>query len=222
MARSNAGLSTLYWAAHHLYQGHDEETVIADIAAHLWRLAPDEAVRVNFGAGVEWYYRRSHKYVLYEYELENVRSESELPTWGELTSGATKTTEHILPQNPAEGSQWWKDFSREAHSTLLNTIGNLVLTRDNSAYSNKEYKLKRGEPGQERPRCYFCTSAFARERQVAQQFDTWTPATIEIRRQEIEGWALRRWHIDPPAQPYVEQDDEEEADVPEDEAALIE
>ena len=222
VARSNAGLSTLYWAAHHLYQGHDEETVIADIAAHLWRLAPDEAVRVNFGAGVEWYYRRSHKYVLYEYELENVRSESELPTWGELTSGATKTTEHILPQNPAEGSQWWKDFSREAHSTLLNTIGNLVLTRDNSAYSNKEYKLKRGEPGQERPRCYFSTSAFARERQVAQQFHTWTPATIEIRRQEIEGWALRRWHIDPPAQPYVEQDDEEEADVPEDEATLIE
>jgi len=221
VARSNAGLSALYWAAHKLYQGHDSETVIADIVAHLWRLAPDEAVRMNFGAGVEWYYRRSHKYVLYEYELAAVRSESELPTWGDLTNGATKTTEHILPQSPAEGSQWWEEFSREEHSKSLNTIGNLVLTRDNSAYSNKDYKLKRGEPGQESPRCYFSASAFARERQIAQQFETWTLATIEERRQEIESWALQRWHIDPPTQSYVEQDDDDEADVPEDDAALI-
>lgn len=214
VVKSNAGQSTLFWAAHNLNQGRDPEAVIADITAHLWRLAPDEALRLNLGAGVEWYYRRSHKYVLYEYELDAVRSASELPTWGELTTGDTKTTEHILPQNPAEGSEWWNDFSREEHAKLISTLGNLVLTRDNAAYSNKDYKLKRGQLGQESPRCYFSTSAFAREHQVAQQFDTWTPATIEERRQKIETWALQRWQINSPMSPYIEQGDVE-ADEPE-------
>lgn len=163
VVRSNAGQSTLYRAARNLVKSVKPEDVIDEIAAHLWRLAPDDAVRLNFGSSVEWYYRRSHKYVLYEYELSAAASPDELPTWGELTSGATKTTEHILPQGPAVGSQWWEDFTREHHAGVVHCIGNLVLTRDNSVYSNKDYALKRGIPGQEQPRCYFSTAAFARE-----------------------------------------------------------
>ena len=220
VARSNAGQSTLYWAARRLFDGREPSLVVADVEAHLWRLAPDDAVKLNFGPNVEWYYRRSHKYVLYEYELEVARSAEELPTWGELTSGSTKTTEHVLPQTPKEGSQWWKDFSPEQHARLLNTIGNLVLTRDNSAYSNKDYDLKRGRPGQEAPRCYYSTSAFARERQIAHTYDVWTPESIEARRRDVEEWAIKRWHIDPPLNTYVGEEDDD-VDVPEDEPALV-
>jgi len=222
VARSNAGQASLHRAAHDLHNGKDPDEVIRDITATLWRLAPDDAVRANFGPAVEWYYRRSHKYVLYEYELQAVRSEHELPAFGDLTSAGSKTTEHILPQNPAAESAWWSDFTREDHAKLLNTIGNLVLTRDNSAYSNKDYTLKRGAPGQERPRCYFSPSALAREREIAQKFETWTPATIETRRGEIETWALSRWRIEPLSDLLVEVDySEDDADVPEDEPEFV-
>lgn len=216
VVRSNAGQSKLYRAAFNLFKGYDStQTVMANITDHLLRLAPDDAVRMNLGPNVEWYYRRSHKYVLYEYELSAVRTSSELPTWGELTTGGSKTTEHILPQTPKARSQWRKDFTTEEHARLQNTLGNLVLTRDNSFYSNKDYKLKRGEPRQESPPCYFSLSAFAREKEIAQQFEVWTPETIEQRRQAIEEWALQRWRVDPPNRANVT----DVGDDPEDDAA---
>lgn len=216
VARSNAGQSTLHWAAHRLHSGVDPELVIAEITTKLLQLAPDEAVRANFGSPVEWYYRRSHKYVLYEYELHLARTGSEIPTFGDLTNGATKTTEHVLPQTPSANSQWKRDFSSEQHASLLNTIGNLVLTRDNSAYSNKDYVAKRGEPGQDSPRCYLSPSALASEREIAQKYESWVPASIETRRARIEEWAVSRWHIDAPAIVTETPDDEDGLDPRED------
>jgi hypothetical protein len=56
---------------------------------------------------------------------------------------------------------------------------------------------------------------------IAQQFETWTPETIEIRRRKIEEWALPRWQIDAPSQPYIGSTDEDGVDVHEDEPAVV-
>jgi len=193
--RSNTGQSSLFRAARELFEGSPPEAIESSIADSIRRYASDESVRAALDSRVEWYYRNGHKYVLYEYELGIVRSAGEVPPFGDLSNGGSKTTEHILPQNPSEGSAWWADFDRDTHRILVNSIGNLVLTRDNSSYSNKEYAAKRGVPLQESPRCYFSSSALARERELAQRFDHWTPETIEKRRQMIVVWALDRWSL---------------------------
>jgi hypothetical protein len=91
---------------------------------------------------------------------------------------------------------------------LLNGVGNLVLTYDNSYYSNHEYSVKRGAPGQETPRCFFSLPALAREHEIAQRFETWTPEAIEQRRLAVMEWALQRWSITPPSNDEGPQDDE--------------
>ena len=223
--RTNAGRSPLRNLARRLYLGQDPDQVVEELQALLWGLAPDDAVRAAFGPAIDWYHRAGHKYVLYEFELAEVRSGSELPAFGDLTSAGNKTTEHVLPQTPAEDSHWWESFSRDQHAALLNTIGNLVLTRDNSVYGRRDFNDaadddgsllpgKRGRAGQEEPRCYFSTSALARERQIAQRYDVWDPSTIEARREEIADWAIERWHLEAPPEPYAESDVDDDADEP--------
>jgi hypothetical protein len=213
VVRANAGQAQLYRAAHELFTGASPDAVIESITAQLWRLAPDEAVRAGLGAGVEWYYRRGHKYVLYEYELGIAGGSDDLPPWGEATAGGNKTTEHILPQNPSADSRWWSDFTREQHAELLNSLGNLVLTRNNSAYSNKDYVAKRGVAGSDGVRSYSSTSALGRERELAHKFPTWTPENVEMRRQSIEDWALERWRVDAPALAALQSPGEADTDI---------
>ena len=54
------------------------------------------------------------------------------------------SVEHILPQNPAEGSQWKKDFTDEQRKEWTDRIGNLVLisTRKNTSQGNADYIVK--------------------------------------------------------------------------------
>lgn len=230
-ARTNAGRSPLRNLARRLFQGLTPALAMSEVKALMWGLAPDDAVLAAFGPDVDWYHRSGHKYVLYEFEMSEVRSGSELPTFGELTNAGNKTTEHVLPQTPDVGSVWWSSFSSEQHGKLLHSIGNLVLTRDNSVYGRRDFNDvfddlgnvkhgKRGQPGQEEPRCYHSTSALARERQIAQKFDSWTPETIEIRRLQIATWAIGRWHVDAPSVPYSRLDADEDADTAVDEVKL--
>ncbi|MEN5080996.1 DUF262 domain-containing HNH endonuclease family protein [Bosea sp. TWI1241] len=53
-----------------------------------------------------------------------------------------KTVEHILPQNPQDGS--WTQFSEDQRETITHTLGNLVLltSRKNSGASNMEFQNK--------------------------------------------------------------------------------
>ncbi len=207
--RSNAGQPAVASAAYDLYQGADPRGTLDRIAAKLWWLAPDDAVRANFGPQINWYDRRSHKYVLYEYELALSKNTSDLRPFSDFRdTGSRKTTEHVLPQNPAADSDWWDYFDRDEHRRLLNGVGNLVLTYDNSYYSNHEYSVKRGAPGQETPRCFFSLPALAREHEIAQRFETWTPEAIEQRRLAVMEWALQRWSITPPSNDEGPQDDE--------------
>lgn len=202
--RSNAGGSSIRWNAADLYRGKEPSSVLQNLEARLWELAPDAAVLACFEPDVQWYPRsNAHKFVLYEYELAKQRDGSDIPEYGALTAKGNKTTEHILPQTPEEGSQWWKDFSRAEHSRLVHGIGNLVLTRDNSRYGRRDYldssegrQGKRGQLGRESAGdawCYFNSANLARERELAASYQEWTPETIRDRAAHIGSWALSRW-----------------------------
>lgn len=215
--RSNAGESSIRWAARDLFNGTAPDEVLAGLDNRLWHLAPDEAVRAAFEPTVEWYQRsNAHKFVLYEYELFKQRDSSDIPQYGDVTARGNKTTEHILPQSPATGSAWWDSFTREQHSDLVHGIGNLVLTRDNSRYGNRDYldspdgsrKGKRGAAGQTEPWCYFSDSNLASERELASDYAEWTPGTIAHRANAIADWAMSRW----PAKQAVSEQREAEDD----------
>ncbi|GCE75635.1 DUF262 domain-containing protein [Cellulomonas biazotea] len=214
--RSNAGESSIRWAARDMFTGTAPDEVLAGLEQRLWHLAPDEDVVSSFGALVQWYPRSTaHKFVLYEYELSKQRDASDLPQFGDITAKGNKTTEHILPQTPASDSAWWKSFTPEQHAKLVHGIGNLVLTRDNSRYGNRDYldsadgrRGKRGREGQAEPWCYYSESNLARERELAIQFSEWTPATIERRASDIAAWALTRWPARRPAATEADIDDD--------------
>jgi hypothetical protein len=197
-ARPNAGRSTLGYLARDLYSGVDPQDVLLRISEKLWQLAPDSQVSANFAEGIRWYARRSHKYLLYQYELSAVRDAGDLPTFNYFSSVGQASTEHVLPQNPGEASRWRDDFSDHELRELTHDIGNLVLTRDNSSYGRKEYSEKRGHLGQESPPCYQSRIALVREREIATKYESWTPHSIAARRREIEEWALRRWRVEEP------------------------
>lgn len=215
--RSNAGESSIRWAARDLFTGRPADEVLAGLEARLWQLADDNEIAAAFDPKERWYPRsNAHKFVLYEYELALQRDTSDVPEFGALTAKGNKTTEHILPQTPEEGSKWREDFPPSVHAELVDSIGNLVLTRDNSRYGRRDYldsddgnqPGKRGKPGQAEPWCYFATGNLARERELAQNYDRWTPTDVRRRAGEIAKWALSRWPASPPLTPTLEVDDE--------------
>ena len=87
----------------------------------------------------------------------------------------TISIEHILPQNPKQGSQWMKDFTEEQRSYYTHKIGNLCLIgrRKNSSLGNLDYKdkLKR----------YFEKNigSFANTQKIYNTYpDRWTPDEV--------------------------------------------
>lgn len=118
--------------------------------------------------------------------------------WSDIVDAKTrKTTEHILPQNADPESNWKDFFTESEQAELRHTLGNLVLTYDNSTYSNKEYGHKRGTPGQQSPKCYF-TASLRSEVDIATRYETWAPETVRERQELIAAWAMKRWHVEPP------------------------
>ncbi|WP_114201996.1 DUF262 domain-containing protein [Janibacter anophelis] len=207
--RSNAGEPYLARIAHLVHQ-HEctPAEAIERLGALLWEYASDEEVRQNLLGKSNWYARSAHKYVLYEYERSFAKSESDVIAWGVVMGG--KTTEHILPQNPAKGSRWFEDFGDQIEE-LKHTLGNLVLTYDNSVYSNKEYSAKRGESEQTVTKCYF-SSTLASEREVANLYPTWTPEAMVDRQGRIARWAMARWSVSSPTPQALQVADSEVAD----------
>lgn len=57
----------------------------------------------------------------------------------------TLSVEHVLPQNPAEDSQWTQDFSPEERETWTDRLGNLVLisTRKNTSQGRLDFEEKK-------------------------------------------------------------------------------
>lgn len=218
--RLNAGESRLLRLAHDLYSTPPEqdrrEWVLREIAALIWRYASDSEMRATLATLEEnWYVRRGHKYFLYEYELSLHKHGQELPPLSFLTgSGEQRTTEHILPQHPRlEATCWWDAFSTEEHAVLQHSLGNLVLTYDNSVYSNRCFVEKRGaalEPGGRQERCY-AQAALMQERELA-AVGAWTPEEIRKRQARLTEWAMARWAVERPASETMTEDVDIEAE----------
>lgn len=93
----------------------------------------------------------------------------------------TISVEHILPQNPADGSQWVKDFSETQREEWTHRLGNLVLItrRKNTSQGRLDYVDKK--------RKYFeknidtCPNSL----RVLQKNDVWTPKELEANHQVV-------------------------------------
>jgi hypothetical protein len=219
--RLNAGESRLLRLAHDLYRTPGDEDrrnwVLHELSGLIWRYASDSEVRASLETAEEnWYVRRGHKYFLYEYELSLRKHGQELPPLATFVtgSGEQRTTEHILPQHPKlEATCWWDAFSTEEHAVLQHSLGNLVLTYENSVYSNRCFVEKRGaalEPGGEPERCY-AQAELMQERELA-AVEAWTPEEIRNRQARLTEWAMTRWAVERPASETMTEDVDIEAE----------
>ncbi|MCK1658603.1 DUF262 domain-containing protein [Bradyrhizobium sp. 151] len=104
------------------------------------------------------------------------------------------TVEHVLPQNPSNGSKWLTDFPDAAErERWVHKLANLVLLtrRKNSQASNFDFLEKKDK--------YFAMKAgvanFAITSNVLKEKD-WTVATLERRQAEILGAIVQLWRLD--------------------------
>jgi hypothetical protein len=103
------------------------------------------------------------------------------------------TVEHVLPQNPATGSQWLTDFPvADDREQWVHKLANLVLLtrRKNAQASNLDFSDKKSK--------YFTTKAgvsnFALTSKVLSEV-TWTPGTLQRRQQELIGAIESLWRL---------------------------
>jgi hypothetical protein len=206
-ARADAGQADLNWLAHRMWTGR--YTTVDQVAERLrgiiHRRAKDERVFSALATEDDWYHWPGLRYFLYEHEADLTGARGMRREWGQVVHRQkADTIEHILPQGVTD--EWVDAFpdERERHD-LTHTLGNLMLTWDNSSYSNKPYERKRGEPDwPDERRCYF-NGVFLQEQHVAKVFTTWDPKAVRDRQAELVEFARRRWHVDPPT---VLEDDE--------------
>jgi hypothetical protein len=144
-----------------------------------------------------WYEWVGLKYFLYEYEEHLGQQKKAAPKvpWSDVRRrDRADTIEHILPQTP-DDRYWTKRFDKRARRIYTHNLGNLSLTKDNSAYGRKPFDEKRGTTGSGHP-CY-AESSFFMERELA-GVDEWTPAAVADRRERLIQWAEARWRVDAP------------------------
>ena len=105
------------------------------------------------------------------------------------------TIEHVLPQNPSAGSEWFEIWSESKDRQYwLNRIANLVpLTRQrNSAAQNYDFDTKKTK--------YFSTKSGTSSYQLTTQvinIDKWTPEVVKQRQDDLmevftENWDLKK------------------------------
>jgi len=102
------------------------------------------------------------------------------------------SVEHILPQTPAEESQWQKDFTDAQRVEWTNRLGNLVLisTRKNISQGNSDYEEKK-------------TKYFAKKIDTCPnslrvlRYEKWTPVELKANHNEVMGKICAHYGIDP-------------------------
>ncbi|WP_042690714.1 DUF262 domain-containing protein [Azospirillum sp. B506] len=103
------------------------------------------------------------------------------------------TVEHVLPQNPAAGSEWLRLFPDEGERIAwTHRLANLVLLngRKNAQASNFDFERKK--------HTYFTrdrVATFALTTQVL-NVTQWTPAELEIRQRALLNILAREWQLD--------------------------
>ena len=102
------------------------------------------------------------------------------------------TVEHVLPQNPAEKSEWLEWFRPEERERWVHRLANLVLLsrRKNSQAKNYEFERKKYS--------YFAGSGggspFPLTSQVIQQ-NEWTPKILERRQEQLIQNLAEIWNL---------------------------
>lgn len=93
----------------------------------------------------------------------------------------TISVEHILPQNPADGSQWVKDFTETQRTEWTHRLGNLVLItrRKNTSQGRLDYTDKKQKYFQKN--IDTCPNSL----RVLNQNDVWTPKELEANHQVV-------------------------------------
>lgn len=91
-----------------------------------------------------------------------------------------KSIEHVLPQNPKDGSQWLKDFTDEQRKYWINRLANLVLLSKSKNSSAKNYDFD------EKKNKYLKSkvSDYPRSIEVL-GFAKWTPIELQNREAEL-------------------------------------
>jgi len=121
------------------------------------------------------YGRRFARYILYK--LDYLYSGED----EKMSVPKTISVEHILPQNPKEGSQWKKDFTDIQIEENKHKIGNLVLIsrRKNSSQGNLDYDKKKEKYFQKN------IDLFRNSLRILTLNDTWTPKELEENQRSV-------------------------------------
>jgi hypothetical protein len=85
------------------------------------------------------YGKRTARYILLRLNYLYLSSQTD------FSLPKTISIEHILPQNPQQGSQWLEDFTSEEHDLWKNKLGNLIIIsrKKNSSQSNLNFEDKK-------------------------------------------------------------------------------
>ena len=190
--RSNAGMSNFYrWGSEIFRLEYSIQDVIKWTNSLVNYYASEESFIERVSKPSNWYSRKNLlRYTLFEYELHLLSSEGKGKEphlkWEDIRDS---TFEHILPQTPDENSLWKQVWSQEGIKNYKDDIGNLVLTQNNSNYSNFDFARKKGNLGVSPS---YSNSDIRQERKIA-SFDDWIPEYLEKRRSEITEWIIQRW-----------------------------
>ena len=151
------------------------------------QLTPDQVSQITKTLDGDLYLiKRIRQYVLLR--LDSVLAQGEATYDYPIIS-----IEHVLPQNPSQGSVWFKWFPvEEERVQYTHRIGNLVLLsrRTNAEAQNYDFDKKKEK--------YFVTckgvSSFALTTQVLQKAE-WTPAVINQRQKELLQRLKTLWRL---------------------------
>jgi hypothetical protein len=167
------------------YEIHNRQTDLKNLKKELTdnRYANDNDFRLALENGNFFNSQDSTEiaYFFYEYECflhEQTKSGFKLldfQQFGKDTNSTKLTIEHIEPQTPPN-----RDPSANLHK-----IGNLLITYDNSALSNKEFNIKRD---------LYKKSKLLVENDVAKK-TRWEDSDINTRTQELVNFAFKRWEL---------------------------
>ncbi len=169
--RADTGGPKLARLGNEMYAGSlSFEEAIEHVRGTLLYYCPDDTFKARFrleaASNSYWYGWPGLKYFLYEYEEHLAGRKPVRLAWKDVESKDLKDTiEHVLPQT-ATHEYWTTRFDKGDRDRLTHDLGNLCLTLDNSAYSNKPFPQKRGQTGSGEP-CYANSILFIEKRLAA-------------------------------------------------------
>ncbi|MDQ0221427.1 DUF4357 domain-containing protein [Peribacillus cavernae] len=119
-----------------------------------------------------------------------LRLDSLLTTGQPYYNHSVITVEHVLPQTPEAGSEWFENFERPEE--YVHKMGNLVLlTRvKNSQAKNYDFQKKKTSYFQS----YGGVTSFALTSQVVQMTE-WTPSVVEKRQKQLVQLLTKAWEL---------------------------